>query len=176
LGHISCLGKRWGGDSYFFVSTKCLSESLNQGPIKLIPKNTVMDSIGGWWPITLLRIGYKIIAKDLAKRVRDVARKIVCREKTSFVQGQFILDTFLSSWVAMEWAKEFGQHALFQKNDFDKAYDDIDWTFIPDMLTFQLGFGQLLSVYLSHFLHVPLLLFQGIMYCTPTSISIDILV
>jgi len=41
----------------------------------------------------------------------------------------------------MEWAKEFGQWALFLKIDFDKAYDHIDWTFITNMLTF-LGFGQ----------------------------------
>ena len=50
-------------------SIGCLSESFNQGLIKLIPKNTLRDFIGGWRLITLLSIAYKIMAKDLAKRV-----------------------------------------------------------------------------------------------------------
>jgi hypothetical protein len=50
-------------------SIGCLSESFNQGLIKLIPKNTLRYFIGGWWLITLLIIAYKIMAKDLAMRV-----------------------------------------------------------------------------------------------------------
>lgn len=44
----------------------CISESLNQGLIKIIPKNTTKDSVGGWRPITLLSISYKIMAKDFS--------------------------------------------------------------------------------------------------------------
>jgi hypothetical protein len=35
----------------------------------------------------------------------------------------------------MEWARETGQQALFLKIDFDKANNQIDCTFISDMLT-----------------------------------------
>ena len=94
--------------------------------IKLIPKNAARDSIGGRRPITLLSVTYKIMVKAVALRVRDVARKIVRREKTGFVQGRFI-ETVISAWEAMEWAR-------------DKAYYRIDWTFITDMFTC-LGFG-----------------------------------
>jgi hypothetical protein len=41
----------------------------------------------------------------------------------------------------MEWAREFRQHPLFLKIDFDKTSDHIDWKFIIDMFTF-IGFGQ----------------------------------
>lgn len=34
----------------------CLSEFINQGLIKLIPKNVAIDSIGGWRPITSLTV------------------------------------------------------------------------------------------------------------------------
>jgi hypothetical protein len=71
----------------------------------------------------LLRVAYKIMAKAIVLRVRDVAKKIECREQTGFVQGWFILDTMLSAWEAMEWARESSQQALFLKIDFDKAYD-----------------------------------------------------
>jgi hypothetical protein len=38
------------------------------------------DSIGGWHPITLLSVTYKIMAKVVALQVRDVAKKIVRKE------------------------------------------------------------------------------------------------
>lgn len=79
------------------------------------------------------------MVKAVALRVRDVARKIVRREKTGFVQGRFI-ETVISAWEAMEWARDTGQQALFLKIYFYKAYYRIDWTFITDMFTC-LGFG-----------------------------------
>nr|QHR88372.1 hypothetical protein Q903MT_gene2385 [Picea sitchensis] len=66
------------------------------------------------------------MAKANALRMRDVARNIVLREQTGFVQGCFILNTVFSAWEAMEWARETDQRALFFKIDFDKAYDRID--------------------------------------------------
>jgi hypothetical protein len=65
------------------------------GLIKLIPKNVARDSIGRWHPITLLSVAYKIMAKAMALQVRDVAWKIVHKEKHGFVQGCFILDTVI---------------------------------------------------------------------------------
>lgn len=65
------------------------------------------------------------MVKAVALRVRDVARKIVRREKTGFVQGRFI-ETVISAWEAMEWARDTGQQALFLKIDFYKAYYRID--------------------------------------------------
>jgi len=79
------------------------------------------------------------MVKAVALQVRDVARKIVRREKTGFVQRRFI-ETVISAWEAMEWARDTGQQALFLKIDFYKAYYRIDRTFITDMLTC-LGFG-----------------------------------
>jgi hypothetical protein len=52
--------------------------------------------------------------------------KIVCQEKTSFVPGHFILDMVISTWEALEWTRESGQHSLFLKIDIDKAYDRVD--------------------------------------------------
>jgi hypothetical protein len=65
---------------------------------------------------------------------------VVHQEHTSFVKGRFILDTVVSTWEAMEWARETSQQSLILKIDFDKAYDWVDWSFILEMLTC-LGFG-----------------------------------
>ena len=103
-------------------SIVCLSKFINQWVIKLILDKSPIDTIGGWRPITLLSVDYKIMAKG-------------------FVQGRFILDTLISSWQVMEWDREWLQQILFLKIDFDKSYERVDWTFIIDMLSFS-GFGS----------------------------------
>jgi len=75
------------------------------------------------------------MAKSLALRVQEVARKIFHPQYIGFILGRFILDTFLSTWEDMEWARESRQQALFLKMDVYKAYDHIDWSFITSMLT-----------------------------------------
>lgn len=85
-----------------------LIASHNQGLIELIPKNATQDSIGQWRPITLIIFFSKILVKALASRIRRVASRIVRQEQMGFVQGIFILNTMISAWESMEWAKETG--------------------------------------------------------------------
>ena len=63
-------------------SSGCLSETLNQSLIKLIPKNGACDSIGGWCPISFLCVAYNIMAKDSATRLHEVASYVVWKEYT----------------------------------------------------------------------------------------------
>ena len=50
------IGDDLGHMAYEEFSTRCLSEFINQGLIKIIPKNTLRDTIGGLSPITLLSV------------------------------------------------------------------------------------------------------------------------
>ena len=81
------------------------------------------------------------MGKVLGRIISYVAGRIVGQEQRGFVYEWFILDTDLSAWEAMKWARESGQEILFLKINFEKAYDRIDWTFITNILTC-LGFGQ----------------------------------
>ena len=54
-----------------------LLEFLNTWFIKFIPRNTTRDTIGGWRPITLLRVSNKIIAQTLAMRLQKTTPRIV---------------------------------------------------------------------------------------------------
>jgi len=117
-----------------------MSQFLNQGLIKLININAARDTIGGWRPITLLSVAYKIMAKAMARKIHSVAKNVVRQEQVGFVQGRFILDTVISAWEGLEWAQGTGQETYFLKIDFDKAYDRVDWLFILEMLTC-LGLG-----------------------------------
>lgn len=97
-------------------------------------------TIGKGHPVTLLSVSYEIMAKVVALCVRDVDKKIMHRKQMGFGQGCFILNTVIPEWEATEQEREIGQPALFLKIEFDKACNQIDWTFITDMLDLP-GFG-----------------------------------
>lgn len=55
-------------------------ESLGRehiGLIKLIPKEPIRDMVGGWRPITLCNVLYKVLTKSLAKRIESNIARIV---------------------------------------------------------------------------------------------------
>ena len=59
---------------------------------------------------------------------------IISLEKTCFIQGRFILDATVVSWEGMKWDKNQRFTALFIKLDFERAYEQVDWSNILAML------------------------------------------
>ena len=115
-GDLSCMASE-------AFSSSSLPTSLNQGPIKLITNNASRDTIGGWRPIIILSISYKIMDKALPSQMQRVSSQIVSQEQMEFVH-------VISAWEAMEWARETGHDSLFLKVNLYKAYDLVDWSFI----------------------------------------------
>ena len=64
-----------------------LGPSINTGIIKLIPKFGDKPLIKNFWPITLLNVSYKILAKVLATRLEKVLPKFICPTHTGFIKG-----------------------------------------------------------------------------------------
>lgn len=116
-----------------------LGPMLNKGNIKFIPKLGDSKYITSWYPITLLNVSYKIIAKALALKLWPILPLIIRPEQTKFFQGRYILDNVIVVWKGMKWVLSSNQDALFIKIDFEKAYDKIEWFFIIGMLS-ALGF------------------------------------
>jgi hypothetical protein len=50
---------------------------------------------------TILNTSYKILAKALALCLKHILPKIVRTEKTSFINGQYILDNVITVWEGM---------------------------------------------------------------------------
>ena len=67
-----------------------MGQSINKGLIKLIPKEEDKTLIINWRPITLLNVSYKILAKVLANRIKEVLAKIVVELRQYFLKE----DTF----------------------------------------------------------------------------------
>ena len=61
----------------FVTDNGSLGHKINQGLIKLLPKDGDKFQVKNWRPITLLNISYKVITKLLANRIAKVLDSII---------------------------------------------------------------------------------------------------
>ena len=67
-------------------------KSLNATFIALIPKKNGVSNIRDFRPISLVGSVYKILAKVLANRLKEVLDQLISKSQNSFVGGRQILD------------------------------------------------------------------------------------
>ncbi|KAL3696393.1 hypothetical protein R1sor_010469 [Riccia sorocarpa] len=124
----------------FWVDGK-LTWKQQQGVIKLIPKEGDLQAIKNWRPISLLNLGYKLIAKLLANRLKKVLPDLVSQQQKGFVSGRSITDNVMALQVGQEWARKSRQPTLFVKLDFEKAYDRVSHEYLWKTMN-AMGFSQ----------------------------------
>lgn len=86
------------------------------------------------WPITLLNVAYKIIAKALALRLQPLLPSLIRTGQTGFIKGRYILDNILLAHEAAYIAIGLGQALALWLLDFEKAFDKVDWAFLLKVL------------------------------------------
>ncbi|KAL3683806.1 hypothetical protein R1sor_001828 [Riccia sorocarpa] len=124
-----------------FWDRKIFTGKDSKGVIKLIPKNDKKHLLQNWRPITLLTMTYKIIAKVMAERLKEMLPGLIDTQQTGFVVGRNIIDNILSLQLGQEWAQTTDQDVIFVKLDFMKAYDRIAHGFLWDTLI-AMGMGE----------------------------------
>ena len=129
-------------DSYNEAFQKgSLSVSQRRGVISLIPKNDCdLSELTGWRPITLLNVDYKILAKCIAKRIEPFLPKLIHSDQTGFMKDRFIGQNVRLLNDLMQYTNVKKVSRIFVFNDFEKAFDSIEWNFIKRRLElFNLG-------------------------------------
>ncbi|KAL3698064.1 hypothetical protein R1sor_012140 [Riccia sorocarpa] len=106
----------------------------NRSVIKLLAKNEERSWLKNWRPISLLPTTYKIIAKIIACRLKEMMAGLVDRQQTGFIAGRDIIENVLSLRLAQEWTQASRHEAIFVKLDFEKAYDRVSHDFLWDTL------------------------------------------
>lgn len=107
-----------------------LSVTQRRGIIKLIPKKK-----------RLLNCDYKIAAKAIANRFKQVIPNIISHDQTGFLKGRFIGENIrlIDGIIKHTAAKNIPGLLLFL--DFEKAFDTVEWSFLQKTLQ-HYNFGQ----------------------------------
>lgn len=118
-----------------FYDHATLARGINCTFITLIPKVDGASCFKEFRPISMVGCIYKILAKVLANRLRKVLPTIIGETQAAFVGGKQILDgVFIANKVIDSWKKRKNE-GLVLKIDFEKAYDNVNWNFLLNMLS-----------------------------------------
>ncbi|XP_022026490.1 uncharacterized protein LOC110927176 [Helianthus annuus] len=124
-----------------FYESGVINVGCGSSFIALIPK--IKDPLGlkDYRPISLIGIINKVISKLLANRLKKVLDTVVTPSQSAFIGGRFILDGPLIINEIHSWVKKAKKKVFFLKIDFEKAYDNVNWNFVVDILS-QMGFSS----------------------------------
>jgi hypothetical protein len=84
-------------------------------------------------PISLVISLYKILAKVLENRLRQVVGSVVSEVQSAFVKERQILDGILVANEVVDDARRNQKELILFKVDFEKAYDFVDWRYLDDV-------------------------------------------
>jgi len=93
-------------------------------------------------PISLVGCLYKVLAKVLANRLRNVIESVVSDSQSAFIKGKQILDGILIANEVVDEARRLDKELMMFKVDFEKAYDSVDLTYL-DMVMVNMNFPTL---------------------------------
>jgi hypothetical protein len=127
-----------------YLNHDCFENSINETYIVLIPKKKNPSRITEYWPISLCNVLYKLIAKVLANRLKQVLEKIISPNQSAFVPGRLITDNVLVAFEAlhtMDTKMKGRQGYMAMKLDMSKAYDRVKWVFLEAVMR-KLGFAE----------------------------------
>ena len=112
-----------------FLNNGHMLPALNYTHIVLIPKIKNPIKMSDYRPISLYNVIYKIIAKVLANRLKQILPHIIAPTQTAFVLGRLITDNVLVAYEAlhmMHGQKKGKTGTLALKLDVSKAYDSVE--------------------------------------------------
>jgi len=142
--NIKCIKHVWpmiGEDFSRFIiqffETGHLPPSINITWVTLIPKEKVAEEVKDYRPISMVGSVYKVIAKILSKRLREVIPELIREVQTTFIKGRQILYGALIANETVHWLKRKKKAGVLMKLDFEKAYDTLSW----DSVLKEMGFG-----------------------------------
>ena len=123
----------------FFKRGK-LPKGINTSYIALTPKIVGSFSFNDYRPIILLNGLYKIIAKILATRLKEVMQCVVSPSQSAFIASKNILDSVFIANEMLDSTKSRSCQDFLLKLDFRKAFDTISSSYLNDVMGY-MNFG-----------------------------------
>jgi SAM-dependent MidA family methyltransferase len=85
--------------------------------ITLIPKEEEAKTLKKFRPISLINCD-----------------RLLANNQTAFDKGRFILESVVSAHEILHDAAQKGKEGLVLKLDYEKTYDQVDWSFLEEMM------------------------------------------
>jgi hypothetical protein len=127
-----------------FLNRGNFDNSVNATYIVLIPKKKNPKKITEYRLISLCNVIYKLSAKMLANRMKQILAQIISPTQSAFIPGRLITDNVLVAFEAlhtMDACMTGKQGYMALKLDMSKAYDRVEWDFLERVML-KLGFAE----------------------------------
>lgn len=112
----------------------------NSSFLALITKEKGANAFNRFQPISLCNIGYKVITKIIANRVKQILPRIILESQGGFIQGRYLVDNFLLVQEAILSSQKRKEQGMAIKLDLASAFDRVNHCFLFNVLE-KFGFG-----------------------------------
>nr|CAD1818319.1 unnamed protein product [Ananas comosus var. bracteatus] len=116
-------------------------EGFNSSWLCFIPKKSNVNYASDYRPISLVHSLAKIISKVLANRLQNFMDQLINPFQAAFTKGCHILDNFYAAHILIHDLYSTKQQAALLKLDFERAFGNINWIFLTNLLQAR-GFGD----------------------------------
>ena len=118
-----------------------LFESQWQGVIRLIPKKGKdLTDIKSWRPLSPLNSDYKILAKVIANKLKDILPEIINTDQIGYMANRFCGENTRLIADIIKYCKINQKPCITLLADFEKTFDTINWSFLKSCIK-RFGFG-----------------------------------
>lgn len=119
-----------------------ISDEQGRACITLIPKPSKDHRfLKNWRPIALLNVDYKIVAKSLASRLKQVLPDLISPEQTGFLKNRFIGENIRCILDLINYCDSQSVPGALLFLDYEKAFDTLDLEFLYNTLS-MFNFGN----------------------------------
>jgi hypothetical protein len=115
--------------------------STNSAFLALIPKEKGATSFDRFRPISLCNIGYKIITKVMANRIKNILPSIIPENQGGFIKGRNIGDNIILVQEAIHSSQSRKEKGMVIKLDLANAFDRVRHSFLFQVMQ-RLGFDH----------------------------------